>query len=152
MKLSCCASIIRRATLGDLPSLAKIEDKAFQEHGYPRFFFRQALDSMGPYLFVAESGGSISGYALGVPGAREGWVLSIAVAPAFRRRGVGSALLRSLVKRLRERKPRRILLTVSPGNRGAVSLYFDIGFKVVRRESNYFGDRQDRLVMALKCG
>ena len=57
--------------------------------------------------------------------------LSIGVAPAFRGRGVGDALLGTLLERVAAEGVGAVSLSVEPGNRRAVRLYERYGFAVV---------------------
>lgn len=61
--------------------------------------------------------------------------MSIGVAPAQRRRGIGSGLLRTLVGRAREAGVGRISVSVEDGNK-AISLFKTAGFTVVGRNGN----------------
>ena len=55
--------------------------------------------------------------------------LGMAVAPEWRRRGVGSALLAECIRWARETGVEKLVLTVYPHNEGALALYRKLGFK-----------------------
>ncbi|WP_344953291.1 N-acetyltransferase [Zobellella aerophila] len=127
----------------------RLEQAAFGEHGYPDFFFRQALDLWPELLLVAESpGGELAGYCLGgvgtVPG--QGWVLSLAVADAYRGAGIAGALLQRLFTGMAQAGCRQWRLTVAPES-PAVRLYQRLGFEQEQRVPDYFGPGQSRLVL-----
>jgi [ribosomal protein S18]-alanine N-acetyltransferase len=141
----------RPARIGDLAALAALDGGVFGAEAYPPFFFRQALDVFGPLLLVAEAeGGGVAGYTLGAiaAGSAEGWVLSLAVAPAHRSRGLARALTEAVLARLEAAGAARVLLTVDPENRPAIALYERLGFAAVGGEDDYFGPGERRLVMA----
>ena len=62
---------------------------------------------------------------LAMPGVPE---LAIAVEPAFRRRGVGFALMRALLGAAAAEGRTRLMLSVDPANVAAVMLYQRVGF------------------------
>lgn len=58
----------------------------------------------------------------------EGEILTIGVAPAWRRHGVARALLQDLVARARDSGAQRLLLEVAADNTAALALYTSFGF------------------------
>lgn len=88
--------------------------------------------------FVAEMGGEPAGVALCRPtmhgNADGGWVSTLGVLPAFRSRGLGTALLVHAFGEFQRRGRRRVGLGVDAENTtGAVRLYERAGMHVVRR-------------------
>jgi mycothiol synthase len=88
--------------------------------------------------FIAESGGEIVGCVLCPNYEDEGWVRQLAVARDWRRRGLGTALLRQAMKEFWRRGRREIGLTVDSWNRtGAKELYEHAGMRVVREHTRF---------------
>lgn len=146
---------VRAASPDDLAALAALEREVFGGEAYPAFFFRQAHDLWPELLRVAAlPDGAIGGYVLAavaaVPG--EAWVLSTAVRPALRGRGLGAALMEGVGEVLSARGAHAVYLTVHPANGGAVRLYRRLGFRPVREEAHYFGAAEPRLVMRRALG
>ena len=139
---------IRTATKADLAAVYGLECTAFGDHGYPDFFLRQAWDLWPGSLLVAEGDNELLGYALAGRGesVNEGWILSLAVAPAARGQGLGRQLLQAAVTALEGQGCVRIKLTVLPDN-PALHLYQSLGFIEAGREADYFGPGEPRLVM-----
>ena len=88
--------------------------------------------------FVAEAGDEIAGIALcqlhesGDP--RHGWVSILGVLPAYRRRGLGEALLRHAFAEFARRGCTRVSLGVdADSTTGAVRLYERAGMRQIRR-------------------
>ena len=144
------AVIVRRATRADLRAVARLEKESFSGASFPAFFIRQAYDAFGELFLVAEEGAAVVAYGLGVAqsGRDDGWILGMAVARARRGQGIGAAILDELVAAFRRVEVARVLLTVSPGNVAARSLYEAHGFLQVDEEAEYFGPDEPRVLMA----
>jgi mycothiol synthase len=88
--------------------------------------------------FIAESKGEIVGCVLCPNYEDEGWVRQLAVAREWRRRGLGTALLRQAMSELSRRGRREIGLVVDSGNRtGAKEMYERAGMTVAREHVRY---------------
>jgi ribosomal protein S18 acetylase RimI-like enzyme len=79
-------------------------------------------------LLVAERAGAVVGaVALGWDGVR-GWIYHLAVDPAARRLGVGSALMRAAEAQLQARGCPKINLQIMPHNQDVVRFYARLGY------------------------
>lgn len=88
--------------------------------------------------FIAESKGEIVGCVLCPNYEDEGWVRQLAVAREWRRRGLGTALLRQAMSELSRRGRKEIGLVVDSGNRtGAKEMYERAGMTVAREHVRY---------------
>ncbi len=77
-------------------------------------------------------------------------IANLAVHPAFRRQGLGRALLRHALEAARRSGMTSALLEVRAGNAAALALYRAFGFEVVGRRKGYYQDnREDALLMTL---
>jgi ribosomal-protein-alanine N-acetyltransferase len=75
-------------------------------------------------------------------------VMNIAVAPAYRRTGVATALLEHLFVVTREDSRRGYTLEVRVSNEGAIKLYERLGFRSRGVRRGYYTDnREDALIM-----
>lgn len=74
-------------------------------------------------------------------------ILNVAVDPAFRRRGLASALMRHALAEGALAGTERALLEVRRGNPGAIALYRRFGFTTVGERRRYYADGEDALVM-----
>jgi len=77
----------------------------------------------------------------------EAEVLTLAVVPASRRRGLGGALLDAALGETRDRGARAVFLEVSEANQAARALYAAAGFVEVGRRRRYYVDGTDALVL-----
>ena len=88
--------------------------------------------------FIAESQGEIVGCVLCPDYADEGWVRQLAVSRDWRRRGLGTALLRQAMSEFSRRGRRELGLVVDSWNRtGAKGLYERAGMTVAREHVRY---------------
>jgi ribosomal-protein-alanine N-acetyltransferase len=83
--------------------------------------------------------------------APEAEILTIAVAPAYRRKGIGAALLKELCAQLPSRDIDTVFLEVADGNLAAIGLYKGFDFQEVGRRKAYYSRKdapaEDALVM-----
>jgi ribosomal-protein-alanine N-acetyltransferase len=124
-------------------------DQACFEPGiaYTRVQLRDFLARPNAIGVVAEIGGSLAGFAIAERSGARGHIVTIDVASAHRRRGVGRALLREVVRRLEESGALRIRLEVDLRNGGAIRFYERLGFRERRRLPGYYGEGLDGLEM-----
>ena len=146
------------------PAIALLHKRCFDE-SWTAFTVRQILGLPGAFGLLAvekgekgeggEKGDSdagapcLLGFALCRTAGGECELLSIAVAPPTRNRGIGAALLAGVVDRARERAVSRMFLEVAEDNVIAQQLYRTHGFRPVGRRANYYRRRQGPATAAL---
>lgn len=116
-------------------------------------FIRQASVLYKGTFLVAIEHGEPAGYCIGaVPegSSCEAWILRLRVSQPFRRKHIGSDLLFALLEKFSRRGISIVQLSVAPGNTGAQALYRRFGFEAVAFHKGYFGDGEDRIIMALR--
>jgi ribosomal protein S18 acetylase RimI-like enzyme len=89
-------------------------------------------------IFVAVDGGAVIGAAIAGYDGHRGWLYSVAVDEARRRRGVGSELIRHAVDALRGLGCVKVNLQVRSTNAAVVAFYESLGFAVEDRISMGF--------------
>jgi ribosomal-protein-alanine N-acetyltransferase len=101
----------------------------------------------------AALGGRIAGFIITRLVQGEAEILSVAIAPARRRKGVGRRLLDLHLRRLAGLGARVVFLEVDEGNVAARELYRRFGFsEAARREGYYFGSSGKRsTALVLRC-
>ncbi len=80
---------------------------------------------------------------------KKGHVVSIAVLPEYRKRGIGTSLILQAMKEMRNYGMRECYLEVRVSNQIAKNLYRKIGFKEVKTIQGYYRDREAANVMAV---
>jgi ribosomal-protein-alanine N-acetyltransferase len=140
----------RRMCAEDLDAVTAIERDVYT-HPWTRGNFSDSLDA-GYHCWIAESGGLIIGYTVVMIAAGEAHLLNMSVAGEWQRRGLGSELLRFVIKLARDYAANRIYLEVRPSNAAARALYGGAGFAEIAVRRDYYpaGDgREDAVVMEL---
>lgn len=79
----------------------------------------------------------------------EAHILTIAVQPSWRGRGIGAWLLLRMCQEARGAGARTVSLEVRPSNRAALALYQGLGFRQVGRRRRYYPDKEDALILEL---
>ena len=151
---------LRKFDPDDLQGVMQINRVCLPEN-YTDFFFMDLHQRFPETFIVAEENKEIAGYImcrievglsnLGLGGLiRKGHVVSIAVLPQSRRKGVAKALINRALEGMRYYKARQCFLEVRVTNDVAVSLYKKLGFEVTRTLSGYYSDGEDAYVMTIK--
>jgi [ribosomal protein S18]-alanine N-acetyltransferase len=135
---------IRLFQTGDLEAVSRIEEACFDDP-YPQYFFAQLAEANPETFLVALFEEEIVGYAIIDGWADHDHLISIAVHPEHRRKGVAQALLDRLESRLSGKRPVR--LEVRRNNTPAVQFYTKNGYRYVGVEERYYRDGEDALIM-----
>jgi [ribosomal protein S18]-alanine N-acetyltransferase len=79
----------------------------------------------------------------------EAEILSLGVAPGFRKMGLGRAMLDAAMERLRTSGAKRLFLEVEAGNEAARRLYLACGGKAVGHRKDYYAPGSDAAILSL---
>lgn len=134
------------AVRADLPAIDLIERSSFVE-ARPLSTFADELERSIARLVVAKIGGQVSGYCNYWLVLEEASLLSIAVHPDRRGRGIAHALLTHMLAEATGAGCQRVILEVRRSNQPALALYQRQGFTVSYQRRAYYGDGEDALVM-----
>ena len=151
---------LRKFTPDDLQSVMQINRVCLPEN-YTDFFFIDLHERFPETFIVAEEDGKIVGYIMsrievglsnfGLGGLmRKGHVVSIAVLPQNRRKGVAQALINTAMDGMRYYKAKQCFLEVRVTNDVGIALYKKLGFEVSRTNNGYYSDGEDAYVMTKK--
>lgn len=125
-------------------ALAAIHAAAFAPAGrWDAAAMAGLLATPGVFALIDPAGGCV----LARVAADEAEILTLAVAPGQRRRGVGCGLLRHARARAAALGAATLFLEVSAGNGAAVALYAAAGFVACGRRLKYYPDGSDALVL-----
>ena len=127
-----------------VPAIAAMERECFPGEAWPEDLIARLLSR----FTLAEEDGNLLGYLVLSSVLDEGSVDNVAVAPAYRRRGVADALLDDAEARARVLGLASVTLEVRAGNLPAIRLYEKHGFREVGRRPNYYErPREDAILM-----
>src|SRR6266496_745842 len=138
---------IRRLTLTDLNTIEEIERLSYPTP-WSRSMFAGELAKPASVCLGAFEGEQLAGYLI-ISRYVDAWhVMNIAVSPAFRRRGIATALLQRLFELTEDGSRRGYTLEVRVSNEGAIKLYERLGFTARGTRRGYYTDnREDALIM-----
>jgi len=128
---------------------------------YTSFFFLDLYRRFPLTFLVAEEDEEIVGYIMcrietGLPNfgffglIKKGHVVSIAVMPKHRRKGIGCMLMKEAMKNMEKYNAKECFLEVRVSNQPAINLYKKLGFQIVKTITHYYMDGEDAYLMARK--
>lgn len=142
--------MIRPARLSDLTALTRIENRSFETDRLSRRSFRYLLSRANAATLVDdEPDAGVTGYAMVLfnRGTSLARLYSIAVEPAQRGRGLGSALLRAAEDAARARGAAYMRLEVRVDDPETQSLYRREGYRKFAVQPDYYDDEVDAIRM-----
>jgi ribosomal-protein-alanine N-acetyltransferase len=137
--------ILRPAEPEDVPAMAALHAEAFPPAE------AWGVDAIGMMLALSGAFGLLApgqGFILARLVAGEAEVLTLAVAPAARRRGLGAALVGAIVAALAATGGKILFLEVSRENVPGRALYAGLGFAEIGLRAKYYADGTDALVLS----
>lgn len=96
---------------------------------------------------MAENKGEIIGYTVGKLKNGSGEIFSLAVAPAWRRKKIGTKLAKFLISHFKEKNIKEIFLHVRTKNKTGIAFYQKLGFQILKTIKNYYPNSQDAFLM-----
>lgn len=144
---------IRRATEKDIFEIVNIEKLSFLSDAWTEKMFSEEIDNPISCFLVAldESCGDkpiIAGYCIsGFIAPYEAYVLSIAVHPDFRGRGIAHSLLSESISEAEKLGIYEYTLEVRVSNEAAIGLYRSMGFREYGIRRGYYSDGEDAYLM-----
>jgi ribosomal-protein-alanine N-acetyltransferase len=143
------AVAIEPASLRDAPKLAQLHGASFHR-GWGEGEFEQMLAERNTLVHRLRQGRKTIGFAVSRMAADEAEILSIAVDPSHRGRGLSRNLLLTHLGHLAGRGVRTVFLEVEENNQPARRLYNRAGFAVSGRRERYYrqdGEQLNALIM-----
>ena len=136
--------------LEDLQDVLAIEEECFPLPWSKASFLYELLENERAFYCVAKAGGKVLGYVGMWMILDEGHITNLAVASAYRRQGIGRALLQHLVEESKKLGIRYLTLEVRRSNLSAQLLYEEFGFVRTGVRPHYYQDNQEDAIIMWK--
>ena len=140
---------IESMTAAYLDEVATIENDCFS-HPSSRRSLESELQNETSRFLVAVEDGRVIGYIGMSAVIDEGYLFNVAVDRQYRKKGVGSALVRELVTFCQKRNYAFLTLEVRESNAPAISLYSRFGFVRVGERKNYYSKPVENALLMTK--
>lgn len=119
---------LRPAEPSDIPTLLALEKLCFEQlWRYDALSFAEIINTH-PYFVVAELDGQVVGYQFNALDGGYGYLVRIAVHPAYHSCGIGTRLMAEAIKFFQNARSTRIMLNTQQENTHAHRLYEWFGF------------------------
>lgn len=107
---------------------------------YP--LYRQLLDVLPSNIKIARGVlGEVLGFGVNLynPTTKQGWILSVDVAPQYRGLGIGRGIAEALITELESQGCNTVVAMIAPNNSQSMRLFRLLGFVPKEVEKDYFG-------------
>jgi len=143
---------IRRMKEDDLPAVRTIEALSFSNPWSDSTFLGEIQNTpvSFPLVVVRKPSDKVIGYIIYWHIREDVQVNNIAVHPDFRGKGIGEALMRHVIEKVRKNGATFMTLEVRLSNAAAVTLYKKLGFDILGTRKNYYTNPdEDAYLMGL---
>ncbi len=137
---------IEPANWRDLGALRSLEQVCFPKDSWPLWDLIGVLTLPNVVRLKVMDDGEMVGFIAGDHQGAKGiaWIVTVGVLPAYRRRGIGKALIAACEEQLATGVVR---LSVRASNAEAIRLYRSLGYLEYERWVDYYQDGEDAVVM-----
>ena len=142
---------VSKMTAADVPAAAALDRRLFSGECWNEEDFYSSLNDPNRIFFAAHEDAFFVGCCGLQQSCEQGDVLTIAVDPAYRRKGIGSALLQAAVAAFAQQGGTNLFLEVRASNESAKALYCKHGFQQIGVRRGYYQQpKEDGLVYVLE--
>jgi [ribosomal protein S18]-alanine N-acetyltransferase len=131
---------IRLAQALDLRAVFEILAQSPEAASWSSAGLQSVFEQNADYFLVASEGFEILGFVAGRALIDEAEILNLAVAPAYRRAGLGKALVQSLLRSFATEDVATVFLEVRESNRAAIAFYELLGFERAGTRPGYYSN------------
>lgn len=134
--------VVEEATVDDLDRLSEIHDKSFRQTWHTEELAALRAQA-GVTILIARRASPYGtrkalGFVILRTAADEAEILTIAVDPAWRGRGIARQLMQAVLSRLYADRVKSLFLEVDAANEGAIALYRSFGMRQVGTRRGYY--------------
>ncbi|WP_011583225.1 MULTISPECIES: ribosomal protein S18-alanine N-acetyltransferase [Chelativorans] len=144
--------VVRPLEIADCRFLAMLHEEDFVRPWTDgEFESLLSQDTVFGFAAIEEGvpGGKPCGFVLARRAAGEAEILTVTVARALRRRGIGRMLMDAVLRTLHAERVEALFLEVDENNAPAITLYRRLGFRQVGHRPDYYRDASARQSNAL---
>ena len=134
-------------THADTEQVAQLESICFSAPWSENAIISELTNPLSLWI-VAKEGDRVVGYVGSQAVMGEADMMNLAVHPEYRKKGVGCALVSSLIQKLKVKDVYSLTLEVRSSNEAAKKLYASLGFLQVGCRPNYYhSPKEDALIL-----
>ena len=133
-----------------IPQIEELEKRCFSMPWPAELLKSQLKDAQHEFIAALDAEGKVLGYVGMMYVLDEGYISNVAVAPEQRRRGIGDALIRELLRRCEAHNLAFVTLEVREHNEPAIALYRKHGFERVGMRKNYYEAPVENAILMTK--
>jgi len=135
---------IEDASIRLLDKYYEIEKQCFEKEAFTKQQIAYLLTDYNAIALAARVSSEIAGFIIGridiVRNAPFGHILTVDIAPPYRRKGIAQKLLREIEAIFKAKGAKECRLEVREDNVAASNLYQKLGYKKVGKLEKYYGD------------
>lgn len=139
---------LRKCKFEDILAVSELEKSCFLSEGYSYKTLVSMFENPACCMLVAEDGGEVIGYGCASTVCENCDLENVVVSEAYRKSGVGTAIVNALLDDAKSRGANKVFLEVRVSNGSALKLYLECGFSGVYARTRYYSDGEDCLVMS----
>ena len=136
---------IETTSIKQLDELFRIEEDCFDQEAFTKQQIAYLLSDFNTVALIAKTNVDIAGFVIAQieveENAEYGHIVTINVAPKFRRKGVATKLLQEIENFLKQRSINQIRLEVREDNNAALKLYNKLDYKTQGKLDRYYGNK-----------
>jgi len=142
---------IRQYDSRDFAALHKLDQACFPPGiSYSRFSLQYFLGLRAADCLVAQDGKTIAGFILAEANPPLAHIITLDIAPAYRRVGLGTRLLEEMEKHFRFKEVRAVLLETAVDNESGIAFWQHHGYRTEAVLKRYYLRRLDAYEMRKK--
>ncbi len=141
---------IRRMKKEDIPRASHIERLSFPNPWSSNIFSVELEKEDFAFYYIMEYQYSLVAYGGYWKIRNEAHLVTFAVHPSFRRKGLGSQLLQYLLKKIEKQNLDKVTLEVRSSNSTAQKFYQEFGFKRIAIRPQYYIDTNEDAIVYWK--
>jgi ribosomal-protein-alanine N-acetyltransferase len=136
---------IETATIKLLDQLFRIEEKCFDQEAFSKRQISYLLTDYNSIALVSKAHNNLAGFIIVQVEVEEstefGHIITINVAPDFRRRKIATKMLYEIENILKQKGINEVRLEVREDNHAAIKLYQTLGYQTAGRLERYYGTK-----------